>query len=112
MNLNERLDAIVARLDELSGLLSGQNNMSSDELVRLSKEYSELKPVIAAITALRAAESEAGDLVEMIADQGTDGDMRALAEEEFQALKEKIPKLDDINGIFDQKIFVAFSLEN
>lgn len=94
MNLDERLDAIVARLDELSDLLSGQHNMSSDELVRLSKEYSELKPVIAAIKTLRAAESEAGDLAEMIADQDTDGDMRALAEEEFQALKEKIPKLD------------------
>jgi len=92
--LDERLDAIVARLDELSDLLSGQHNMSSDELVRLSKEYSELKPVIAAIKTLRAAESEAGDLAEMIADQDTDGDMRALAEEEFQALKEKIPKLD------------------
>ena len=94
MNLDERLDAIVARLDELSDLLSGQHNMSSDELVRLSKEYSELKPVIAAIKTLRAAESEAGDLAVMIADQDTDGDMRALAEEEFQALKEKIPKLD------------------
>jgi len=94
VNLDERLDAIVARLDELSDLLSGQHNMSSDELVRLSKEYSELKPVIAAIKTLRAAESEAGDLAEMIADQDTDGDMRALAEEEFQALKEKIPKLD------------------
>jgi len=92
--LDERLDAIVARLDELSDLLSGQHNMSSDELVRLSKEYSELKPVIAAIKTLRAAESEVGDLAEMIADQDTDGDMRALAEEEFQALKEKIPKLD------------------
>jgi peptide chain release factor 1 len=94
VNLDERLDAIVARLDELSDLLSGQHNMSSDELVRLSKEYSELKPVIAAIKTLRAAESEVGDLAEMIADQDTDGDMRALAEEEFQALKEKIPKLD------------------
>ena len=93
MNLDERLDAIVARLDELSDLLSAQNNMSSDELVRLSKEYSELKPVIDAITALRAAESEAGGLAEMIADQTTDGDMRVLAEEEFQTLKEKIPKL-------------------
>ena len=93
MNLDERLDAIVARLDELSDLLSAQNNMSSDELVQLSKEYSELKPVIDAITALRAAESEAGDLAEMIADQTTDGDMRELAEEEFQTLKENMPKL-------------------
>lgn len=94
MILEERLDAIVARLDELSDLLSGQHNMSSDELVRLSKEYSELKPVIGAIKALRAAESEAGDLAEMIADQDTDSDMRTLAEEEFKALKDKIPKLD------------------
>ncbi|MDA0229827.1 MAG: peptide chain release factor 1 [Proteobacteria bacterium] len=94
MNLDERLDAIVARLDELSDLLSGQSNMSSDELVRLSKEYSELKPVISAIKALRAGESEAADLAEMIADKDTDGDMRALAEEEFKALKIKIPKLD------------------
>ena len=94
MNFDERLDAIVARLDELTDLLSGQNKMSSDELVRLSKEYSELKPVIGAIKALRTAESEAGDLAEMIADQDTYGDMRALAEEEFQVLKEKIPKLD------------------
>ena len=94
MILEERLGAIVARLDELSDLLSGQHNMSSDELVRLSKEYSELKPVIGAIKALRAAESEAGDLAEMIADQDTDSDMRTLAEEEFKALKDKIPKLD------------------
>ena len=68
--------------------------MASDELVRLSKEYAELKPVIGAIEALRAAESEAADLAEMIADQDTDSEVRALAEEEFRALKEQIPELD------------------
>ena len=94
MNFDERLDGIVARQDELSALLSGQQGMASDELVRLSKEYAELRPVIGAIEALRAAESEAADLAEMIADAGTDSDMRALAEEEFRALKEEIPKLD------------------
>ena len=94
MNFDERLDGIVARQDELSALLSGQQGMASDKLVRLSKEYAELRPVISAIEALRAAESEAADLAEMIADAGTDSDMRALAEEEFRALKEEIPKLD------------------
>ena len=94
MNFDERLDGIVARQDELSALLSGQPGMASDKLVRLSKEYAELRPLISAIEALKAAESEAADLAEMIADAGTDSDMRALAEEEFRALKEEIPKLD------------------
>ena len=94
MNIDERLDRIVARQDELSALLSAGQQMASDELVRLSKEYAELKPVICASEALRAAESEAADLVEMIADQDTDSEVRALAEEEFRALKERIPELD------------------
>ncbi|MFP6688959.1 MAG: peptide chain release factor 1 [Alphaproteobacteria bacterium] len=93
MNIDERLDRIVARQDELSALLSAGQQMASDELVRLSKEYAELKPVIGAIEALRAAEFEAADLVEMIADQDTDSEVRALAEEEFRALKERIPEL-------------------
>jgi peptide chain release factor 1 len=95
VNFDERLDGIIARQDELSALLSGQQALASDELVRLSKEYAELKPVIGAIEALRAAQSEAADLAEMIADAETDGDMRELAEEEFRALREEIPKLDE-----------------
>lgn len=95
MNLNERLDSIIARQDELSDLLSGRHEMSNDDLVRLSREYAELKPVIAAIEALRNAEAEAADLASMIADPETDGDMRGLAEEEFRSLKDTVPKLDD-----------------
>ena len=94
MNIVERLDRIVARQDELSALLSAGQQMASDKLVRLSKEYAELKPVIGAIKALRAAESEVADLTEMITDQDTDSEVRALAEEEFHALKERIPELD------------------
>ncbi|MEC9454501.1 MAG: peptide chain release factor 1 [Pseudomonadota bacterium] len=94
MNIDERLDRIVARQDELSALLSAGQQMASDELVRLSKEYAEVKPVIGAIEALRAAKSEAADLAEMIADQDTDSEVRALAEEEFRALKERILELD------------------
>ena len=95
MNYNERLDTILARQDELTALLSGQRNLSNDELVRLSKEFAELKPVIAAIEAVRTAEAEAADLAGMIADPETDGDMRQLAEEEFRTLNDRIPKLAD-----------------
>jgi peptide chain release factor 1 len=95
VNYNERLDTIVARQDELTDLLSGQRDLSNDELVRLSKEFAELKPVIAAIKAVRTAEAEAADLAGMIADPETDGDMRQLAEEEFRTLNDRIPKLAD-----------------
>ena len=84
MKFDMRLDGIVARQDELSALLSGRHEMSNDELVRLSKEYAELKPVIGAIEALRKAVAEARDLAEIIADLETEGEMRELAEEEQQ----------------------------
>ena len=95
MDLNQRFDGIIARQDELTDLLSGQHNLSSDELVGYSKEFAELKPVVAAIEALRNAESEAADLASMIADPETDRDMRVLVEEEFAILKEAVPKLND-----------------
>ena len=94
MKIDARLDGIVAREQELSALLSGGQDLSSDDLVRYSKEYAELKPVIGAIAALRGAEAEAADLAEMIAAADTEAEMRELAEEEFAALKEEIPKLD------------------
>ena len=95
MKFDERLDSILARQSELSDLLSGQREMSSDELVRLSREYAELKPVVGAIEALRDAKAEAADLAGMIADPETDSEMRQLAEEEFSTLKDSVPALDD-----------------
>ncbi len=95
MKFDERLDSILARQSELSDLLSGQHEMSSDELVRLSREYAELKPVVGAIEALRDAEAEAADLAGMIADPETDSEMRQLAEEEFSVLRDSVPALGD-----------------
>ena len=39
-------------------------------------------------------QSEAGDLAELIADPATDQEMRSMAEEEFAALKERLPGLE------------------
>ncbi len=93
MSLQEHLSRVTARYEELQHLM-GESGVSGDEYARLSKEFSDLAPVNAAIEALQAAESEAGDLAQMIADGNTDGDMRAMAEGEFAALKEKIPDLE------------------
>jgi len=62
------------------------------EIVRLSKEHAELKPVADAVQALERARAEAPELQEM-ADSG-DADMAALARDELAALKERLPELE------------------
>ncbi len=93
MSLQEHLSRVTARYEELQHLM-GESGVSGEDYARLSKEFSDLAPINAAIEALQAAEREAGDLAQMIADAETDSDMRAMAEEEFAALKETIPALE------------------
>src|SRR3546814_19901195 len=58
------------------------------------KEYSDLTPVGQGISALRGTQHEMADLAELIADPGSDAEMRTLAESEFHELKEKLPDLE------------------
>ncbi len=86
MNLEEKFDKILARYAELGARMS-QPSLSSDERVDLGKEYSDLTPVIEGIEDLRDIRGEMGDLAELMVAPDSDADMRALAEEEFAALK-------------------------
>jgi len=61
----------------------------------MGREYAELTPVVEAVNELRQAQAEAADLAGMMTDADTDADMKAMAEEEFVALKEKIPALEN-----------------
>jgi peptide chain release factor 1 len=86
MNLEEKFDKILARYAELGARMS-EPSLSSDERVDLGKEYSDLTPVIEGIKELRGIRGEMGDLAELMVEPDSDADMRALAEEEFAALK-------------------------
>jgi len=94
VSLDERLDQIVSRHQELSNLMSSGDGGDAEEFVRMAKEFAELDPVVACIAELRDAQSEAGDLAELIADPETDAEMKTLAQEEFQELTERVPKLE------------------
>ena len=95
MNISEKLNHVVARHDELRESLTTQNNMNSEELQRTSKEFSELVDIVRIIGEFRKMEAEAQDLAELIADPKTDGEMKALAEDEFYELKSKIPQKEN-----------------
>ena len=93
MSLMDRLDTIVARHEELAANMA-TGDLDSDRLIEAHKEYSELTPVVEKAKELQAAKAEIGDLADMIADPDGDAEMRELAEEEFQQLKQRVPELE------------------
>lgn len=93
MNLDEKLDAVAARHDELRDVLATHEDPGSGDYTAMLKEFSEITPVVEAIVELRQAQGELADLAEMMTDADSDAEMKALAEQEFYDLKDRIPKL-------------------
>ena len=62
------------------------------EIVKLSKEHAELKPVVEAVQALERARDEAPELEAMA--KADDAEMAALARDELEALRERLPGLE------------------
>lgn len=89
MSLAEKLSSIRSRHEELASLMS-QGGLSGDEFAKMSMEYAELDPVVAAINELQEAQDELEGLEEMLSDP----EMKEMAYEEKRALDEKIPALE------------------
>jgi peptide chain release factor 1 len=87
----EKLDRLVARWQAVQGTLASGTDQES--YVRLSREFSELNPIVATINALRKATREREDLQQLLDDPASDKEMAALAREELVALG---PKLDEL----------------
>ncbi len=66
----------------------------SETYVKLASEYSELQPVVTKIREYQKAQGEISDLEAMLADKGTDREMRDLAEMELPELKAQIETLE------------------
>ncbi len=86
-----KLDRILHRFEELTGLMG---TAPAEEYAGLAREYAELEPVSEEIKALRAAQEEMQGLADMLADPALDAEMKEMAETEFQALKEKLPAME------------------
>jgi peptide chain release factor 1 len=82
-----KLDALMQRLKTVEADLAVGPDRES--YVKLSREFSELQPIVESIRSYRAARQEIADLDAMLNDPATDPDMRALAETEKPALAEK-----------------------
>jgi peptide chain release factor 1 len=87
--LAQKLDQIVARHAELQAALSS-GTLESQKFVAVSKEYSDLGPLVDTVNELRKAERELKDTEAMAADP----DMKAMAEEEAASIKKRLPELE------------------
>lgn len=94
MNMDEKLDQVLVRVDELSSRMATESNLPPQEMIKLSKEFSELSPVADSIQALRRMQAELQENEAMLADPDTDSDMRALIEDEIQSLRERLPEAE------------------
>ena len=88
-----KLDGILHRFEELTGLLA---SAPPDRYADLAREYADLEKVAESIKALRATQEEAAGLADMLADPALDPEMKAMAESEADELKERLPALEQV----------------
>jgi peptide chain release factor 1 len=86
-----KLDILLARHAAIEAELLGQ--VGADKYVQMTRELSELNPVVEAVKEWRAANAEIAGIDAMIADPATDAEMREMATAERPALEERSEEL-------------------
>ncbi|MCS6624655.1 peptide chain release factor 1 [Roseibacterium beibuensis] len=83
-----RLDQVLDRFHQVEARMGAASD--GQEIVRLSKEHAEMKPVADAVMALAKTRAEMADLEAMAADP----EMAEMAAEELDALRERLPDME------------------
>ncbi len=91
-SLDAKLDRVVRRHAELADTLA-RPDTAAGEFGKLSKEYSDLTPLVEAIAELRNAQRELADLEQIQANEA-DAELRAMAQVEIPALQRRIPEIE------------------
>jgi len=91
-SLEAHLEQLVRRHAELRDALGG-SGLTGVDFARLSKEYSDLSPIVDGIDALHRARDELTSLLGL-AQSSEDAELKALAEDELQTLRERLPALE------------------
>ncbi|MAL78430.1 MAG: peptide chain release factor 1 [Sneathiella sp.] len=91
----DKLKLILSRSEELEAAMSGaMGEVAPDDFVRMSREYSELKPLVEVIGKFQSARKELADLEDMLKSPDTDAEMREMAELEIEELTARLPDLE------------------
>ena len=91
-SLEGHLEQLVRRHAELREALTGRG-LGGAEFAKLSKEYSDLNPIVEGIGELRRAREELSSLTHMAASDA-DAELQQLAQEELRSLQERLPAIE------------------
>ena len=90
MSFEMKLATLMNRDEELTALLS--ETTDGAEIVKYSKEKSQLEPIVNAGKKLRLAQEQMKE-VEILMKETDDAEMKELAATEYYDLKEKMPDI-------------------
>ena len=87
--LKNRLEEIINKYSEIESKLL-DNDMNMDIRLNLSKEHSDLVPIVLAINELKSCEEEIDGVREILNDKDTDSSLRKEALKELDNLKKSL----------------------
>jgi peptide chain release factor 1 len=90
MSFEDNLQKIIMRYQELSEKLINADTLGREEYVKLSKEYSDLGPIVEIINQFLDCKNELEELKLLVEDP----EMRSIAEDEMVAKKREVPELE------------------
>lgn len=90
----QKLDQLVARWESIQGELN-HGGLDQAGFTKLTKEFSDLDPVVSAIQELREARKEKSDLEAMAAEADGDPEMKTMARDELEAIGPRIETLEN-----------------
>ena len=89
MSLEKNISRLLSRKDEIEDRLVS-SSLSPSELMNLSKELAEIRPVVEQAVKLQNLKTELDDALILLKDPEADLDMKSLAEEEIKEIRPKI----------------------
>lgn len=89
----DKFEDILKRSEELEKQLNEE--LTSDQYVRFSKEYSEIQPLVSAISEWKKTSKEISDLEILLEEKNTEKELKELAEEEFENLVDHLSKVEE-----------------
>ena len=94
MSLQNNIDKIFQREDTIEKLLVNPSELKPLELAELSKELSDIKHITELAKKKYLLDKELSDLSELLDDKETDNEIKSIAINEINALKEQVTNLE------------------
>ena len=93
VNFEKQFNNILEKFQEIENNLNNQGNYNSEKLIKLNKEYAELKPIVETINNFKKYKTDIADLSILLNDK--DNAIKEMAEDELKDKKKKIKILEN-----------------